>query len=158
MEKANKMQKDVQALIEELLYLIGVEGTAEVTLDDSNKEEKLIKILINADKEAGLLIGNRGATLNAIQSFVSIAIRQKTGEWVRVLVDIGEWRQKHEEYLADLAKQTAERAKSTGEPQHLYNLTPAQRRVIHLALQNEKGIVSESEGEGEGRYLVVKSE
>jgi len=151
--------KVAQELITELFKLIGIDAQINVSQisPKSETEEEVIQVNINSPKEAGLLIGSRGATLSALQSFISLALRQNLGEWVRVMVDVGDWREKHEEYLRDLAKQAAERARTTGDPQHLYNLTPAQRRVIHVYLQEEEGVVTESQGEGVERYLVVKS-
>src|SRR3990172_1360376 len=90
------------------------------------------------------------------EEVLGMMVRQETGEWKRVLVNVGDWREKQEEYLTQMAKTTAERAKTTGEPQPLYNLTPAQRRVIHMALSEDSEIETESQGEGEERYLVVK--
>lgn len=158
MEKNNTVNI-AQSLVEELFNLIGF--TPEINVSQvspkTETEEEVIQININSPKEAGLLIGSRGTTLSAIQSFLSLSLRQKLGEWVRVMVDVGDWREKHEEYLKDLAKQASERARSTGDAQHLYNLTPSQRRVIHVYLQEEDGIITESEGEGMERYLVVKA-
>lgn len=149
------MEKDIKKFAETLLKKAGSEGVVNVEVETQDGE-KVYKVTIDSPSEAGLLIGAHGATLHAIQSFIAMAVKQKTGEWVKVVVDIGDWRQKAEAHLTRLAMAAAERAKTTGEPQPLYNLTPSQRRVVHLALAKEKGIVTESEGEGAGRYLVVK--
>lgn len=150
------MKDDIKKQAEELMAKMDIEATIEVSEDTAEDNQKVYMVGIDSPREAGLLIGAHGATLHAIQSFLAMAIKQKSGEWVRVVVDIGEWRQKHDEHLAGLAQQAAERAKQTGEVQMLYNLTPAQRRVVHLALSQETGIETASEGEGDGRYLVVK--
>lgn len=151
-----EQQKQIESIAQELVRLLGIE--AEITVSSEQQEgEELFHVEINAGDESGLLIGSHGATLQAIQSFIGMAMKQKSGEWLRILVDIGNWRQKHEDYLVGLAKQAAERARQSGEAQHLYNLTPVQRRVIHMALSQEEGIVTESQGEGDSRYLVVKS-
>src|SRR3990167_11231194 len=123
------MEKDIKNFIDELLVKVGSDAEVEVSTEEQ-EGEKVYKVLIESPREAGLLIGAHGSTLSAIQSFLAMAIKQKTGEWVRVVVDIGDWRQKHEEHLTSLALAAAERAKSTSEPQPLYNLTPAQRRVV----------------------------
>lgn len=151
------MTEDVKSLLEELMKLIGIEAQVNVNIEEkkSDEEQTTVYATVDAKEEAGLLIGGRGATLHAIQAFVAMAMKQKHGEWVRVVVDIGDWRQKHEEYLTSLANQAAERARQTGEAQYLYNLSPNQRRVIHLALSREGGIETQSEGEGENRYLKV---
>lgn len=146
---------DVKTLVLELLGKVGVEAQVEVQ-EEGTGVDRSFGVSIEAPEEAGLLIGAHGTTLAAIQSFIAMAIKQKTGEWVRVVVDVGDWRTKHEEHLAVLAHQTAERAKATGQEQMLYNLTPSQRRVVHLVLSEENGVVTESVGEGAARYLVVK--
>ncbi len=146
---------EVQKIAVELLSKVGIE--AEVTVTDTDEAgESVFNVNINAPEEAGLLIGAHGSTLTAIQSFLAMVVKQQTGEWVRVVVDVGDWRSKHEEHLAQLAHQTAERAKTTGQPQMLYNLSPSQRRVVHLVLSEEGDVVTESVGEGAARYLVVK--
>src|SRR5258708_6208040 len=147
------MEKKLQKLVSELFSLLEVKATADV----SKEEDDVYKITIETEDESGLLIGGQGTTLFAIQSFLSIAIKQETGEWVKIVVDIAGWRGKQEDYLNNLATQAAERAKSTKEPQKLYNLTPAQRRTIHMKLSDDKEIKTESEGEGEERYLVITS-
>lgn len=141
-------------LTQKLLSLSGVTGNVTVH-EESETEGALYHVIIESEHEAGLLIGAHGQTLLAIQSFLGMALRTRTNEWYRIVVDVSGWRQKHEEYLLSLAKQAADRAKQTHEKQYLYNLTPAQRRVIHTALSEMKGVTSESEGEGLDRCLVV---
>lgn len=147
------LTEEVEDLTSELLNLMGVSATVELTED---KENQLINLKINPSDEAGLLIGYHGDTLSAIESFLALAIKQKSGEWVRIVVDIAGYKDKQEERLIELGKQAAQRAKVTQEPQYLYNLDPSQRRVIHLALGSDTEVETESVGEGEERYLVVK--
>ena len=139
-------------VIGELLKLIGTKSKAETSYD---KDNDCINIDIKADEESGLLIGKKGETVNSLQKFVALSLRRSTGEWHRVMVNVGDWREKQQLRLEELATQTADRARETGDPQNLYNLTAGQRRVIHLFLSNEKDIKTESVGEGEERYLVV---
>ena len=73
-----------------------------------------------------------------------------------MVVNIADFREKEETRMIELANQTASRLRETGEAQSLYNLTPAQRRVIHMTLSNQKDIQTESTGEGSERCLVVK--
>ena len=93
----------------------------------------------------------------SIQTILGILLKQKTGEWKRVTVDVGDYLEKEEGYLKNLAESTAARAKETGEPQNLYNLKPSQRRIIHMELSKDSSISTESVGEGEERYLVVSA-
>ena len=153
MAKTKDYSKDIESTLGQLMKLLGI--TVEVTIETN--EDGYNVTLTSAEDFSGLLIGNKGLTLEAIQSFLTVSLKQTTGEWVRVNLDVAGWRKKQEDYLVNLAEQSAERARTTGEPQSLYNLTPGQRRVIHLKLADEKDIETTSVGEGQDRYLVVKS-
>jgi spoIIIJ-associated protein len=143
---------------EELLDLIGVRAKVDSEIIKPKDEEKeSVKIIISKTDESGLLIGAHGSTLAAIESFLNLSYRAKKGEWVRIIVDIGDWREKQRENLIGLGTQAAKRAKETGEPQYLYNLSPSQRREIHISLKDDKEIETESQGEGENRVLIIKA-
>jgi spoIIIJ-associated protein len=142
----------IEELVNELLRLMGTNAKTKVSED---KEDGAIKVDIETE-EVGLLIGHHGETLNSIQTILGMIFRQKTGEWARIIVNVGDWREKQEEYLKHLAEQTAARVRETGQEQALYNLTPGQRRIIHLALSSNSDLETESTGEGRNRYLVVK--
>ena len=146
--------KILQELVDELLSLMATKAKAEASYD---KDNEAFVVNIDAGDETGLLIGKKGETLLGIQTILGFLLKQKTGEWNRLLVNVGDYREKEEGYLKDLAASTAQRAKETGEPQNLYNLKAWQRRVIHLALSEDKSITTESEGEGEERYLIIKA-
>lgn len=150
MAKEKSTSAILKETTEKLLELLELEGSVEIKENDGGFD-----ILIDSPEGSGLLIGSHGATLSAIQSFLSMTVRSKTGDWQKISVDIAGWKAKHEEYLVSLAKQAADRAKATGEPQYLYNLNPSQRRVVHTALSEIGGVVSESQGEGLERYMVV---
>ena len=143
----------VQKLIEKLLELMGTKAKA-VTMED--KENEAIRVNIEADEETGLLIGRHGETLDALQVMLGMMVYQESKEWIRIIVNIGDWREKQEDQLKNLALQAAERARETGEPQTLFNLNAAQRRIVHLVLTEEEDIETESSGEGKERYLVIK--
>lgn len=146
------MIKTIQNLAEKLLELSGVSAQVEVI----DLGENTYEINLSTDDETGLLIGFRGENLNAIQIVLRLMLKNQTGEWVRLFVNVGDYRQKQEEKLKELADQTADRAISTKEPQPIYNLNAAQRRVVHMHLSERKDIVTESEGIEPERYLVVR--
>lgn len=148
----NKVVKKVEKLAKELFSLIGVETKLELSHD---KENDVVKIEITSTEAMGLLIGRRGETINAIQSVLGMMARTALSGWVRIVVNIGDYREKQEDSLKDLATNTAARARETGEPQTLYNLTPSQRRIVHMSLSEESDLVTESQGEGLERHLIV---
>lgn len=137
---------------EKLLSLMSVSAKIEVTYD---KKDEVFVVDIDAGETTGLLIGKRGETLLSIQNILGVLYKQETGEWAKIVVNVGDYRQKEEEYLKSLAENTAQRAVETGNPQNLYNLKAWQRRVIHMFLSDNKDVATTSEGEGEDRYLIV---
>ena len=143
----------VQDLATKLLGLMKTKAKAYVWED---KENEAVRVDIEANSEAGLLIGRHGETLEALQIVLGMMVRQKYNDWTRIIVNVGDWREKQEEHLKELAAQAARRTRETGEPQSLFNLTAFQRRIIHLELSKEDGLETESVGEGKERYLIVK--
>lgn len=155
-EKNSKKETDlVKKTSKELLDLMSVD--ADVDVEEDTENDALV-VKINASKEAGLLIGSRGRTLNSLQIIIGMIYGKVSGNWKRILVDVSGWRDKERERLEGLAETTATRARETSEPQYLYNLTPSQRRIIHLFLTKSSGIKTESQGEGKDRCLVITSE
>jgi len=152
-KKTEPTTKKVEAAANKLLELMGTKAKAEASED---KENEAIVVNIETEEERGLLIGHHGETINSLQAALGMMVREETGEWKRVIVNVGDWRERQEEQLVKLASEVAERAKQTGEAQPLYNLTPAQRRIVHIELAKDAEVTTESTGEGTDRYLVVK--
>lgn len=150
-------KKDNTQLLEEvankLLDLMGTSATAKVSED---KENETLLVDIDPKEEAGLIIGRHGETLLSFQTLLNMIYKSKVGEWARILVNVGDWREKQEEHLKELAESTAQRAKETGEDQFLYNLKPGQRRIIHMELSKNNEIETLSEGDEPERYLIVR--
>jgi len=152
-KKSKEKETDIlKKIVLELMNLIGLETKMKITKDSQNQA---LNVNIDAGKEAGLIIGNRGRTLNSLQSILGMIYKRKTGEWKRIILDVGDWREKENERLFEIAASAAERAKQTDKPQTLYNLSSSQRRTVHLALSEDKEISTESFGEGKDRYLVI---
>ncbi len=143
--------KDVQELAQDLLSRLEVAGTVAVDVDETGAYRVHIET-----EETGLLIGFHGKTLESFQIILGILVFRKLGTWTKVYVNVGDYREKREEALMHMAQRAAERALVRGEPVELAPLSPSERRVIHLTLQGDDRIATESVGEGEGRVLVVK--
>lgn len=152
-KKSTDKKELIKTIAKGILTLTGIK--AKLGVEDDPENEAVV-LDIEAGEETGLLIGRHGETLQALQTVIGLAARQKLGEWARVIVNVGDWRQKEEDRLSSLALAAAARAKETGQPQPLYNLSAAQRRVVHLTLSSDPEIETASQGEGVERYLVVK--
>ncbi|MDP3954916.1 MAG: R3H domain-containing nucleic acid-binding protein [bacterium] len=147
--KELKIIKDTSA---ELLKLLGFEAQAEVS---ENVEENTISVQIETE-EAGVLIGYHGEAIASFQVILGMIISKKLGEWHRVVVNVGDYREKREETLTRMALNAAQKAHFSGQPVILSSLSSYERRVIHLALSDNTEIETLSEGEGLDRRLIIK--
>ena len=147
------MDKNIEAvknLTEEFLKLLLIEGGVNVTTEDES-------VSVHIDTEqSGAIIGYHGEGLIAFQLILNIIANKDTGAWQRIVVNVGDYRQKREEYLKNLALNVAERVKSTNQPTVLTNLSSFERRIIHICLSEDNQIESYSEGEGKDRKLIIK--
>jgi spoIIIJ-associated protein len=146
------MNNEIKDLTEKLLDLAGVSAEIEVV----DLGESTYEVNLSTEDETGLLIGFRGENINAIQTVLGIMLKGQTGEWYRLVVNVGDYREKQEEKLKELATQSADRAIETKEPQPIYNLTAGQRRTVHMHLANRNDVMTESSGIEPERYLVIK--
>lgn len=122
----------------------------------ATQENNLIKINIKG-KEATTLIGRRGQTLDAVQFLTSLALNKiNKDSHSRVLVDIENYREKREQSLIRYANKVAREVAKTKRTKKLDYMNPYERRIIHSALQNDKYVITYSEGEEPHRRLVIE--
>jgi len=115
------------------------------------------KLNINIEgKKSAILIGRRGKTLNEIQYLANAILRRQYKEINKlVVVDVEGYRFRRERTLRQLALSIARKAVHTGREQELEPMTPQERRVIHLTLQDQEGVVTYSKGEEPNRKVVI---
>ena len=145
-----KQNKIINDTLEEFFKLLEIEGDFEVS-----ESQEAIDILLNT-QDSGIVIGYHGDTLESLQLVLSLILAKKTGEFKRVSIEVGEYKKKREEWLKNLALETKERVVLENKEIYLSDLKSWERRVVHLLLQNDQEVVSESVGEGKDRVLVVK--
>src|SRR5438477_2803625 len=134
-----------------LLEKMNVE--AEVTLDGRPGMEGLE--VEGAD--LGALIGRGGENLVALQQIVSAITSKSVGHTVHVPVDVEGYRRRREEQLREIARRVASRVKTTGQAVALEPMLAYERRIVHLAVQEQPGIKTESVGMDPNRRVVVSS-
>ncbi|MFW5488372.1 MAG: RNA-binding cell elongation regulator Jag/EloR [Desulfovibrio sp.] len=114
-----------------------------------------IKVLIDDDDQAGLLIGREGQTLNAMQYLVNRIVAKQWEEPLKVQIDAGQYRERQDDKLRQLAFFLADKVKANGRPQSTKPLSSYHRRVVHLALQNDEEIATRSKGEGPLKRVLI---
>lgn len=107
-------------------------------------------------KKVGVLIGRRGKTLNDLQYLANTVMRRQFGQLKKmVIIDIENYRVRRERTLTQLARNIARRVASDGSEQVLEPMTPQERRIIHLALQDFAGVETYSKGDDPFRKVVI---
>lgn len=114
-----------------------------------------IKVTVDCGENSGLLIGREGQTLASLQYLASRIVARKLGAAVRVQLDTGDYRERQDEKLRDLAIGLAEKVRATGKPQSTRPLSSYHRRVVHLALQEDEDIVTRSKGDGPLKRVII---
>jgi len=174
-EKSEQAKSEVKSVVdtEGEVAVSGVEKKSEIEisknfvegiLKNSNidaevkvvQEGNLIKIDI-VGKEASSLIGRRGETLDSIQLLTGLALNKiNKDSRMRVLIDIGNYRKKRKESLVRYANKVAREVAKTKKTKKLDYMNPYERRIIHSALQNDKYVITYSEGTDPYRRLVIE--
>jgi spoIIIJ-associated protein len=104
----------------------------------------------------GILIGRRGDTLDSLQFLLNLVINDKNNAKVKGIIDIENYRAKREDTLIGLGHKLAAKARKTGQKVVLEPMNPQERRIIHMALQNDKRVTTYSEGEEPYRKVVIE--
>lgn len=126
---------------------------------DLTVEEPVVRegeIYINLEgSDAGLIIGKRGDTLNALQLLIQSAVAKRFPQSVRVVLDASKYRERRRAAIIQMALNAADKARTQKRLVRLRNLTASERRIVHMTLQNDPTVFTLSEGEGENRVVVV---
>ena len=105
----------------------------------------------------GILIGKHGATLDALQYLTNLVVnkRAESGFYARVILDVEDYRARREETLTRLAGHLADKACRIGEEIHLEPMSRHERKIIHMALQDNRRVTTYSAGDNPRRYVVI---
>lgn len=128
-------------------------GVANVAIEATEIEDGA-EFEVSGD-DIGFIIGHRGETLDALQYLTGLVVNHINDEYFRVIINIGNYREKREKTLEILGRKLAFKACKTGEKVSLEPMNPYERRIIHTAVQKVRGATSWSEGENLQRHVVI---
>ncbi len=142
LEKARKT-------LEDLIHHLFPEGTVKISAEEPGTLEI-------EGETGGLLIGRRGQTLDAIQFLLNkMVYREEVGSSPRIQIDVAGYRARRAEALENLALRMASKARQGGRPLRLEPMPAHERRIIHITLEGQEGVRTESEGQGEHKRVVI---
>jgi spoIIIJ-associated protein len=136
--------------IEGLLDILDVDGDIDELVQSGRPMVEVVGGRLTS------LIGNRGATLEALQELSRLAIYRQTGEPSRLLLDVGGFRAARRKELVAVAKNAVEKVKRHGEAVRLEPMTAFERKCVHDVINATAGVESESEGVEPSRRIVVR--
>ncbi len=138
--------------LREIVKQMGIPCTIEIT--GRNPLRLNIRLKDTADTQSEL-IGRGGETLSAMQLLVNLIVNKQNDEHHRILIDIENYRKRRDENLRSLAQRVASQVQKNMRSVMLEPMTPYDRRIIHLTLQDSPYVQTQSTGEGEQRRVVV---
>jgi len=137
--------------LEDLLSFFGLNTDVYATSEDG----VVIELNIPSTHLNGFLIGQRGETMRALQYLVSSALSNQDKTNTRVSVDVADYKKHRADRVAQAAEAWIEKVKQTGQPYIVKSMNAADRRTVHRVAA-DAGLLSDSEGEGRDRHIVLR--
>jgi spoIIIJ-associated protein len=145
---------DYEEIIKSFLYpvfdVLGIDGDIDITV-----ENNVLNIKLSAEN-IGIIIGRRGETLDALQYLLGLAVNKQSDRFMRVTLDVCNYREKREETLIRLAKRLADKVERTRKNITLEPMNPYERRIIHTTLQDYGQVETYSIGDEPNRKVVIR--
>ncbi|MFP3870820.1 MAG: protein jag, partial [Syntrophobacteria bacterium] len=134
---------------ENILAHIQIPATVEAAWEGN-------QIILNISSNgSGLIIGKRGQTLHSLQYIVNKMYNKQASRKIQIVVDSENYRERRRKALTEVALRLGSRAKKSGKPTTSSPLSAYDRRIIHLALKDDRQLRTKSKGEGAFRKVVV---
>ena len=153
-EEELEEQAEIAAdFLEELLRKMGIEATAEPTLEDGTM---YVDVEGEDEGDAAILIGRHGQTLESLQDLTRLVVTKRTGERCRVVVDVEDYRRRRRDRLVALAREVARRVQRTRREEELEPMNAYERKVVHDAVAEIPAVTSTSRGEDPDRRVVIR--
>lgn len=154
-EPTEEVRAKVEKAAAYVTEILGAMGLSNFTVTPRYYEEN-VRLQLTGE-QIGSVIGRRGETLDAIQYLASLVANRGEGEYIRLSIDSGNYREKRARTLEALARKLANQAVRTGRSVTLEPMNPYERRIIHGAVSSVKGATSSSTGVEPNRRVVISS-
>lgn len=151
-----RAEQAAQEILSDLLHHIQLIASCRVNPSTSATPSEDEPVVIEVDGEdLGVLIGRRGENLDSVQYLLNLMVQKRLDLWPNIQVDVAGYRRRREETLETLARRMARRVMQTQQPYTFEPMSPRERRIIHMAIQDYDRVFTESAGEGEDRRVVI---
>lgn len=147
----------LKASVEYLTTIIKGMGVADVKVEAFSGSDNEVILELDCGDDYGIVIGRRGETLDSIQYLTRLAANKKKaeGDFSRISLNIGNYREKRKQTLSELAKKNASKVLKYGRNFTFEPMNPYERRIIHTTIQEIEGVTSYSVGSDSERRVVI---
>lgn len=140
----------VKLYLKEITNLMGLNVEFEI-----QKRENYIKVNMISDNNS-ILIGKNGRTMSSLQTLLRNSLQNKLGTKINVILDANDYKEKQQKNIERLAVKLAKEVRKTKVEVKMDSMNSYERRLVHNALTNFKGVTTISEGEEPNRYVIIK--
>ena len=137
--------------LEDILSFFGLNVAITAQASDN-----VIELKVPSTHLKGFLIGSRGETLRSLQYLVSTTLKNREATLYRVNIDIADYKAQRADRLVSQIATIIQAVRETGEEKALSPMSAADRRVVHQAVAEYPELITESEGEGRDRHIVIR--
>jgi len=148
-------QQDPKEDGKKFLQHVFAEMDLDITIEESMQDDHTVFNLVGDN--LGVLIGRRGQTLDALQYLLNISANRNSDENIRFMLDAEQYRERRKKTLESLADRLANKAKKYKKDVVLEPMSAYERKIIHTHLQDERGIVTKSQGQEPFRKIVISA-
>ena len=148
--KKEDVLEHIKEMIKTITKLMGLSVNMEI-----KKREDNVTISLYSDNNA-ILIGKDARTLSALTTIIKQSIQNEIGTYYNFVLDVSEYKEKQQFFIEKAAKKTAKEVARTKVEAKLDPMNSYERRIVHNALTNFRGVYTESEGVEPHRYVVIK--
>jgi len=142
----------IETMVEDMLRLMGYAPAVR-----AREVGSVLSVDVEVREGAGALIGSGGEGIGALEEVVRRMTRTQLDETTRVVLDVNGYRRERAVALREEAREAAEKVKRSGEPYAFTPMSARERRVIHMELASRADLITESNGEGPTRHVVIRA-
>jgi len=151
-EQEQLIKDTAQEMLDKMGFDTKLTLTTSVSKDENSKESVILEI---ESPDSKFIIGKQGTALISLQHILRLVVRSKTEDYLNFSVDVNGYRRQQDDYIRELAQETAQEVIINGRASTLEPMNGYERRLVHLELEKNDQVKTESIGEGDDRKVII---
>jgi spoIIIJ-associated protein len=155
LETSDPILATAESVVSKLIHLLGLEAQVAAHFDGEDREGRRSIHVDVRGRDLSVLIGRRAETLNAFQYIASLIVGKESKQFVQLIVDVEGYRSRRDKQLRQMARRMADQSLKMGRRVTLEPMNAAERRIIHMELQDHPAVITESVGDDPHRKVTI---